>query len=120
MTTTIDESVKRSPELATSIEQADKILASVLGRSRDYIKTYLGDAVTAYWNEGRDDQNRRIAKLTLSDPSSSVSANFSSKELKNTNHLERQFNRLWDDLLKEISRKLSAKLRKTIDELEES
>jgi len=110
MTTNITETIKTSPDLASSVEQADKILASVIGNSIV--------SVRADWIEERDTRNRLGAKLTLSDPSSSVSAIFSADELKNPDRLERRFIRLWGDLLQEISHKQSAKLRQVVAELE--
>ncbi len=120
MTSKTNEAIKATPGLASDIERADKILASVIGPSTEVIKSYLGEGVTADWNEGRDDQNRRVAKLILSNSSNSVSATFGQKELKNPDRLEKRFNRLWGDLLQEISHKLSSKLRQTVAALEEN
>lgn len=110
MTTTMDETIKASPDLAAAIERADKILASVIGNSVV--------SARADWTEERDAQNRRAGKLTLSDPSSSVSTLLSLTELKNPDRLERRFIRLWGDLLQEISHKQMAKLRQSVAELE--
>jgi len=119
MTTTIDETIKALPDLASAIERADRILASVIGHSSERLATYLGEVVTAHWKEGRDDHNRRTAKLTLSYPSSSVGSTFRQDELKNPSRLERRFSQLWGDLLREISHQQMAKLRQDVSELEE-
>jgi hypothetical protein len=105
-----DATIKVSPDLTPSIEQADKILASVIGNTVVSAK--------ADWSEERDAQDRRVVKLTISDPSSSVSALFTPSELKNVKRLERRLIRLWGDLLQEVSHKQSAKLRQVVSELE--
>ena len=94
MASTIDATVKVSPDLAASIEQADKILASVIGN------TIISAKVD--WSEERDAQDRRVVKLTISDPSSSVSAQFTPSELKNVNRLERRLIRLWGTSFKKF------------------
>jgi hypothetical protein len=80
-------------DLFAGVQRANKVLSEELGRSKGL--------VIADWKLVRDDQNRSILELILTDAftKSQVTETFVPDEFRNDAHLGSRFHRMWGNLL---------------------
>ena len=107
----VQEKIRRDPKLASVVDGATKVLEGEV--------TSSADRATAEWSLSQDEQNRPLVELRLSDFEGSVARRFSLDELTNTSYLQGRLNRLWDDLLAVRLDKQLARLRQSVQKLEE-
>src|SRR5438105_15050677 len=108
MSTTIEQTIDAPPELAAAIRHA-----------ADLLKTLVGDTIltaTAHWRVIRDEADRPVVELVLTDAShdiaeTTVTGRLAPNELKDQYRLQRRLSRLWDDLLREVSQRRLRRIR---------
>jgi hypothetical protein len=84
------ENSKRWGEGYALLQRASDLLANTIGSS---------EGVKATWDMVQDPQGRTLYRLTLQDPTGSVSTDFAPDELANGLHMRFRTYRIWGDLL---------------------
>ena len=105
----ISDEIRNDPEALSTVEQATQVLQSLQGPS--------AASVTAEWSVGRDENDRRVIGLKLSDPMAEVHDHFTLEELKNRERAKSRLNWIWGDWLQERSHEDLKKLHETIQQL---
>src|SRR5438552_574965 len=102
--------LEKDGELFTAVQGANKVLEEELGRS-------VG-LVTANWRPVRDNRNRSLLELTLTDvfTKSQVAERFAPDDLRNTAQVGSRFHRLWGNLLQARSEAQIQRLRELASE----
>src|SRR5438552_3451260 len=98
MNVVYSERVKQPGNGYVLLQEATKVLDAVLGQS--------SSPVSAEWDYGQDERGRPRFRLTLSDFSGRVSADFTPSELRSAEQLRRRLVPLWGDLLQIRSHEL--------------
>src|SRR5438105_14468468 len=95
MKVNIQDRIKANPQLAANVERASELLRRQLGRSEPI--------VTIDWTLGHAAGPTPSVHLKITDPTTSVQADFTSAELADDTYMNRRLIRLWGDLLQERS-----------------
>jgi hypothetical protein len=101
----IDPAIQADPSLLLSIRRANELLDIEVGRS--------AGLVSAAWSLLRDDRDRPLVRLVISDWSGHADAVFTPDDLKNMDRLQGRMIRLWGDLLQIRSHQLLSDLQAT-------
>ena len=95
MKVNVQDRLQANPQLAARVLRASEILREKLGRSEPI--------VTLDWSLDQEQGRQPSARLKISDPTTSVTAQFTPAELADEPFLHGRLNWLWGDLLEDRS-----------------
>jgi hypothetical protein len=101
----IDPAIQADPSLLLSVRRANELLDVELGRS--------AGLVSAAWSLLRDDRDRPLVRLAISDWTGTADTVFTPADLGDGDRLWDRLNWLWGDLLQVRSHKLIEKMQAT-------
>jgi hypothetical protein len=113
--------VEISPELEREL-QDDSVLKDGINRGTEWLTEVVADSpapVYARWGIRRDETNRRLVELTLSDLTASKTTGFADDEFSREWHYKRRLYSLWGDVLQDRVRRLRQELREAVQQLDE-
>ena len=137
MTTIIDQAIDATPELAARVRQAASKLEAMVGDTvlsvtaewrvkpdeagRPHLREILTDLLELFGRPAVNGAGRPLVELVLTDATTatSVTGRFTRRELRNSEKMEARLNRLWGNLLQEVSHKRMRRLRESVAVLED-
>lgn len=105
----ISHDIRNDKTLCSLVEKATELLIGELGQ--------FADTAEACWTTHTDDLSQQIVRLSLSDWSGSVDADFSESQLIDVRRLQWRLGRLWGDLLQIRSHRQLARLHEVVQGL---